>query len=217
MRQLKYLVLLLPLFLGGCAAEYKAKQEADIQIATVQEVNRARAVQSIMKVVIDSFEAVKITQVEKRKAGAVVEEPMPIGEPMDSDSDIQYAFFVMGSVFQQSIEMSARVQIAQARMQAIVFMRPIIEALYPVKSGRKDPITVNGVLSKLVDQVPFMSAMGGMYGLGVEGVQSAGDIITSTINGDNNATGSKSSGDASTQQPVTTTTETTTTTTTTKD
>jgi len=109
-------------------------------------------------------------------------------------TDNQFMFATFADVFKTQIEATSRVELARARSEAIRYLQPIIAAIYQEQSEKiGTPTTMNDIGMKFMEQLPFLSTVAGMYGLGEAGISAAGDKLTATFNGDNGAINNKSS------------------------
>ena len=59
---------------------------------------------------------------------------------------------------------------------------PMIEKIYTQQQLEMEaPVTSGAVALAFVKQIPFMATVAGMYGLGVSGIENAGDTISATV------------------------------------
>lgn len=165
------------LMVSGCSKEYTAKQATISQVAYTESSNKRIAVGTVMQVVEKLI--VPFEKMYKEKTVINTDRIKPT-------TDIQYGFYYMSELAMQHIRSTERVDLQRIRVEVFKAVQPIIAKIYDdhIDLGG-DPLTVNGLLAKLVDQVPFMATVAGMYGLGVEAARKAGDQIAATFNGDN--------------------------------
>ena len=158
--------------------------QARKEIAWSQSTNQRMAAHDVMAVVakiLNPFEEqARMQAQEKFNEGQDV---IVLGSTnTKTPSGDNYAMFLFAEVMGKMIEQQGKAEIMRARAQAINYMVPMIEAIYSQHMADfGTPMSTNAVLAKLVDQIPFVATVGGMYGLGVSGIDAAGDTIAATL------------------------------------
>lgn len=90
--------------------------------------------------------------------------------------------FTVGDIVTPIVNKFLDRDIAIARANAIQYLTPIVEAIYKDSSNDNAPMTAAQVFSKLMDNIPIMTTVLGMYGLGVGMVDKVGDNIAMELN-----------------------------------
>ncbi len=200
-------LVIMSMLLASCTAEYKEHMQANKEIAWVQTTNQRLAVGELVKIinaVVKPFEEEYVAQTlgvpSENVTVATDENGLPYIAATkvkeNPTTDMQYALFTMKGMFDalmeyQHRETMARIKLdlARIRVEAIRYLQPIIEKIYDqhLVDNNKPPST-NDVLIALVKQIPFVATVGGMYGLGVAGIEAAGNKISGTFTNSSVAT-----------------------------
>lgn len=180
-------VCLVSVLFTGCAREYEANMSARSQIAYTESTNRRMAVGEVMDavgVVISGFE----TAYNKKKDDEI-ENILSSSSNTIVLSDVQYGFQQISNITIAIINSHAEQELARLRVEVFKYLTPIIEAIYKDHADKMGtPMSTNEVVASLIKQVPFLATVAGMYGLGYQGMKSAGDTISNNISGDNTGT-----------------------------
>jgi len=172
--------------LSGCAEEYRSNMQARKEIAWAESTNQRLATSEVMGVISKILNPIEKESKKQSEEKSIIKlETRGVKSSVSSDS--AYALGLMAQVMGKMVAWQGRAEIMRARAEAIRYLTPIIEAIY--SQHMQDfgtPMSTNQLLSKLFDQIPFVATVGGMYGLGVSGIQNAGDSIAATLSGDGN-------------------------------
>lgn len=79
-------------------------------------------------------------------------------------------------------------------------LMPLVKEIYTQQQLKVEaPVSAGQVALAFVNQIPFMSTVAGMYGLGVEGIKKAGDAISAQVD---NGSSFANNGGSSTATPL---------------
>lgn len=182
----KLILIFLFLSLSGCGlisgeTDYQASVQAKKESNTNIAINQRMAIDSVfhhISTIIKPFEK-QYTEENKESTENLV-------APEEGNID-HYAIYVLGKININQGKREHERELARIRVEVFRYLQPIIESIYSQQYEQMGtPMTINQVVSKLFDQIPFVATVAGMYGLGVEGMRKAGDEIYNTIEGDNN-------------------------------
>lgn len=163
-------ILTLFFVLAGCASEYHDNMEARKSIAETQAVNQRMAVGEIMRITGELIAPFEIEKYREIKGVAI---------PLDTKNE---SLFVVTRLFEKTLDNQVLIEITRSRAQVIQYLVPIIKSIYEQNlADFGTPMSSNEVLSKLVGQIPFVSTVGGMYGLGELGIRKAGDRVNAML------------------------------------
>lgn len=175
-----------PMFMFGCSDKaYVANMKMRENTTLFRENSRARAMEAIsgsIKIIIDTVEGEYVKQeTDKATKNSFVDK-------LGSTNGNNFAIAVLGDIVVTMSNNQMKAEMMRARAQAISYLQPIVESIYNGIQERDPgtPTTMNDIGKTLMGHVPFLATVAGMYGLGYQGMKSAGDTITNTFGGDNN-------------------------------
>ena len=234
----KYIVIVGLLYiLPGCsllkegATDYAKFADANIAFSTTESVRmsvEANTVLEAAKIITDGFSSIvetksaplyqKTTTTTKAKA-LVSDGPYnsdDIVGTIDSDTSNSSdslvpddTVTVTETVYDNSAALIGLLA-SQQRSEAFKFLIPVIRDIFKQRQlNVKAPVTAGDVALAFVDQVPFMTTVAGMYGLGKEAARQAGDNISAVVSSGGFVSSNSASSNAY-SIPTTTTTTTTT-------
>ena len=177
--------------LTGCG-NYKEYAAAKTEFAVTEGKrmeHQSTVVLAVAKMILDGF------------GETVKQEPSPLYSKKYVD---EYGNDVIDTVFDTSGRLVDYLM-AQKRVEVFKFILPFIEKVYQQQQlEMQAPVDAGRVALAFVNQIPLMTTVAGMYGLGKVGIENAGDHITAYASaGGSIATGGTATG---VYQPITTTT-----------
>lgn len=193
-------ILASPMVGCGGVSDYASNMKARENIALYENKYNSSALKTITDVIKEI-----IRPFDEQKEAVIEDTIADIKASLNSDyqetfkriptNDSQYALSWMGTaIMRMSDNASAiaivtakehgRAEMARARSEAIKYLEPIVKAIYDKHTEEfGTPPTAIQLGMALVQQVPFVATVGGMYGLGVAGIDAATAKLTGTFNG----------------------------------
>lgn len=226
---LALIVCLTTLILSGCGkSNYQSNMDARSKQKLYSEKYKSQSTGTIMKVITNILNPIEKQAVgdiknqielQKLKNADKINMYSQSGILMPKNEN-EYAMAWMGTALVrmadndlketvQLIKSHGEAEIARARAEAIRYLTPLVKAIYnDLEKDMGTPPTWADVGVALINQVPFVATVAGMYGLGVKGIENAGIEIAGTftdssiatdgsVAGAGNARSSRSGADAS--------------------
>ena len=161
-------VLLLVTFTGCGYKDYSRAKTEFAQTESIRMKEQTTVVMETLKIIMGGFD----------KAQKETYQPPPLFRKEYTDANGQKVEEV---VYNSTGEVFAF--LSDYRKPEIVReLVPMIEKIYTQQQlDMEAPVTSGAVAMAFVKQIPFMATVAGMYGLGLAGVENAGDTINATV------------------------------------
>ena len=160
------LLLAIVMAISGCAREYEANMKARENMALYQFKYQQQAVDSVMSAV-----KVLIKPLEIQWSYKNTDKPI-----CDDGSN------AMLTAMREMLRWHGMAELERARAQAIQYLTPIIQAIYAQHlQNFGTPMSTNELLARVANNIPLMTTVAGMYGLGVSAARYAGDQVNASL------------------------------------